>query len=218
MSYPPKPQVILFDWDQTLVDNWQLFFQAMNYTLNHFGHESWSEQETRLRIGSSARQAFESLFKDQATEASSFYYNYVVERHLETLRPMPGAPELLEKTQQQKIPVAIVSNKRGPLLRKEISHLGWNHYFAQVVGAGDTEFDKPHTAPATHALSQLGVKEKLPIWFIGDHPVDMECAHRSGCLPILMDPHNHPEEAFGDYPPAFRFSSLTALKNFVEDF
>ena len=63
-------------------------------------------------------------------------------------------------------PLAIVSNKAGPFLRREVEHhverpcgrFGWNRRFGTIVGAGDCVSGKPHPAPIWHALATIGVQ------------------------------------------------------------
>src|SRR5690606_28818849 len=62
MSRLPKPRAVVFDWDDTIVDNWLSAFKALNTTLVHMGAEAWSEDEARRRSGPSARDLFTGLF------------------------------------------------------------------------------------------------------------------------------------------------------------
>jgi beta-phosphoglucomutase-like phosphatase (HAD superfamily) len=57
-----KPDAVIFDWDDTIVDTWQVVRSAINTTLEAFGHAPWSEDEARKRIGPPARSLFSGLF------------------------------------------------------------------------------------------------------------------------------------------------------------
>jgi len=43
------PRAVLFDWDNTLVDNWPTIHDALNATFAAMGHPAWTLAETRER-------------------------------------------------------------------------------------------------------------------------------------------------------------------------
>jgi phosphoglycolate phosphatase len=187
----PRPRAVLFDWDNTLVDNWATIAEAFNTTLTAMGHEPWSIEETRSRVRASLRDSFPKLFGERWPEAKRIYVDAFASRHLQTLRAMPDAEELLRTLGERGLWVGVVSNKAGGFLRKEVEHLGWARYFRTVIGAGDAPNDKPAPDPVHMALAQSGVPAGPEVWFVGDTEMDMECAHLSGCVPVLL----HPEPA-----------------------
>ena len=80
----------------------------------------------------------------------------------------------------------MVSNKTGPVLRREAAHLGWTGYFARLVGAGDAAADKPDAAPVDLALDGSGIVCGDAVWYVGDTAIDMECAANAGCVGVLL--------------------------------
>ena len=212
------PNAILFDWDNTLVDSWHSSFEALNTTLSAMGHPAWSEEEARCRGGGSARELFPVLFGDAWQEAEKIYYDAFNKVFLKNLRVMDGAPELLDQLREHNLAMAIVSNKRGNLLRAEIAHLGWQDYFSSVIGAGDAARDKPSADPALMALREMGLSAGKDIWFIGDSLTDMACAHKSGCLPVLVETGVPPEDVLKKHPPALRFNSNYTIMEYIGDY
>ena len=180
------PAAVLFDWDNTLVDTWKTIFYALNDTLLAFGLEPWSEDYAQTNIQQSGREAFPKLFGDRAQDAQKFFYKIVEEDNLQGLNPLPEAKELLEIITQKGIPVGVVSNKSSRFLRKEVHHLGWQHYFGVLVGAGDALRDKPAADPVLLALLSLGIPVGQNVWMIGDAPVDWDSARAAGCQPIAV--------------------------------
>jgi phosphoglycolate phosphatase len=183
----PRPRAVLFDWDNTLVDNWVTIAEAFNTTLVAMGHEPWTIEETRSRVRASLRDSFPKLFGERWPEAKRIYVDAFASRHLQTLKAMPGAEELLRALGQRGLWVGVVSNKTGGFLRKEVEHLGWTRYFRKVIGAGDAPNDKPAPDPVHLALKGSGVPAGSHVWFVGDTEMDMECAHLSGCVPVLLN-------------------------------
>jgi phosphoglycolate phosphatase len=187
-----QPKAILFDWDNTLVDTGATIFQAFNEMLVAMGQDPWSPEYARLNIQLSGREAMPLLFGDRAAEAEALFYKNVMACHLDNLKPQPGAFEMLSHLSESEIPLGIVSNKRGDVLRLEVSHLGWEKWFGPIVGAGDSPKDKPAADPILHALGSIALSPSPDIWMVGDMPVDWACAQAAGCLAIAVG--NHPEQ------------------------
>lgn len=119
-----RPSAILFDWDNTLVDNWAVIRAALNAALTAMGQAPWSLAETRARVRASLRDSFPKMFGARWPEAEKIFYDRFAETHLAELRAMPGAGRLLAGLTGAGLPLAVVSNKRGGYLRAEAAHLG----------------------------------------------------------------------------------------------
>jgi phosphoglycolate phosphatase len=207
----PPPQAVLFDWDNTLVDNWLSIVDAMNVTLVAMGHRPWDAEEARLRIRRSMREAFPLLFGDRWTEAQRIFYERFEAAHLDALRPLPGADAMLERLSAEGLYLGVVSNKTGKLLRRESTHLGWDRYFGRLVGAGDAAQDKPAVAPVDLALEGSGIARGPAVWFVGDTPLDMDCARNAGCVAVLVGAPDRALDVVGQSPPDIRVDDCAAL-------
>ena len=208
----PFPAAVIFDWDSTLVDNWRAIHLSLNATLTEMGHQTWTEEETRKRAKSSARDAFPTLFGKKSEQALKFFYEAFERFQLETLKVLNGAEELIKVLSENEIYLAIVSNKNGDHLRKEVIELGWSGYFQKVVGASDAIEDKPSIEPVKMALKSAGLGSNSIIWFVGDSVLDLQCATISGCVPILIEGSGIDDECLKDWPPHSIFSSCERLK------
>ena len=201
-----KPRVVLFDWDDTVVDNWESAFGALNAALTHMGMEAWSAEEARRRSGPSARDLFTQLFgEDKWKEADKVYYDTFVALVLDKIRVMQSAEDVLKKLSAHGVIMGVVSNKRNPLLGNEIRHIGFDHYFPVILGAGEASADKPHPAPILKALEALGAAPGKDVWYIGDSHTDMISASRAGCTPILIETRPPPDDLMVEHPPQKRF-------------
>lgn len=197
----PAPQAILFDWDNTLVDNWPTIHRALNAALEGMGQAPWTFEETLASVRQSMRDSFPRMFGDRWQEAREIFYATFRESHLKELQTVDGAEQALQSLKEAGIPLGVVSNKTGTLLRSEAEHLGWVKYFGPLVGAGDAAQDKPDPAPIVMALDSLGVPASGDVWYVGDAAIDIVCAHASGCRGILISAGRlHPEEAIDPTP------------------
>ncbi len=178
------PAALVFDWDNTLIDAWAGITAALNTVLAAWDMPAWTVEEGRARIRGSVRDTFPGMFGADWERAAAMLGTAMAEQHLSHLALMPGTAALLDVAVAW--PAAIVSNKEGVILRREVAHLGWSARFGAIIGAGDASRDKPHPAPIWHALALIGVNPGRDVWYVGDTGSDMQAAHRAGCTAVLV--------------------------------
>jgi phosphoglycolate phosphatase len=184
-----RPSVLLYDWDNTLVDGWTGITVALNAVFSDFGHPLWTVDDTRNRVRVSLRDSFPVMFGDRWQHARDIFYEALTKQHLDHVTPMPGVPDVLQAGAAW--PQGVVSNKAGAFLRREVIHLGWSRFFGPVIGAGDASSDKPSAAPLHLALSQLGRSADPSVWYIGDTALDMQAARAAGVTAVLIGDADH---------------------------
>jgi len=212
-NFPNPPKAIIFDWDGVLVQTTDFIKEAFFFThqkiLPHL-------EKPKDLPALSLRNYFPQLFKEESKRAEKIFYHYVEKNHLRALKEMEGAGVLLDFLAQKGIPLFIISNKKGELLRKEVDYLFWTGYFKRIIGAGDCAEDKPSVLPVSVALGTLGFQASKDIWFIGDSDVDVECAVKSGCTSLFMQPQGKIDAlAPLKYPTDVRVFSCEDLQSIV---
>jgi len=218
-----KPDAILFDWDDTVITAWHIIHAAINKTLVEMGSKAWTEAEARDRIGPPAKVLFTGLFGEENWKKADDIYIAAYQDFIkDKLKVHEGAEDVLKKANESGIYCAVVSTKRGPVLRKEIETLGFGKYFAKVVGAGDTgdvAQDKPSKSSVLRSLEGSGLSpEKHNIWFVGDGISDLECARNSGCKAILVETKLPSEDKLAVFDIMARFKNINELKPCIENF
>jgi phosphoglycolate phosphatase len=186
---PARPAVLLFDWDNTLVDGWIGITAALNAALSAFGKPIWTLEETKNRVRVSMKESFPLMFGDAWEQARDIFYDRFRRDHLDHVMPMAGAGEALRAGAAW--PRGVVSNKSGPYLRAEVAHLNWSDHFRAVIGAGDAAADKPDPAPILMALEQMGAVPGPEIWYLGDTALDMKAARAAGVTAVLVGDAAH---------------------------
>ena len=184
------PRAILFDWDNTLVDGWAAIEAGLNAAFREFGLPLWNRTQVLANVRRALRESFPELFGADWERARDIFYAEVRACHLQVLTPMPGAAMALEAG-AGRLPMGVVSNKQGPLLRAEALHLGWDRHFGPLIGAGDAAADKPSPAPILMALDALGLSPAPDIWYVGDTALDMQAARAAGLRAVLMGDAAH---------------------------
>ena len=216
MTQKVFPKVIIFDWDNTLVNSWSVIQDALNTTFRAYGLREWEYDEVCTKVRKSLRDSFPDLFGNSWREAGDLFYSRYAEIHSEKINPICGAEKMLKELRILGIRLAIVSNKKGTFLRKESKTLGWDHYFEKIIGASDTKFDKPNRAPVDLILAAINIETGPEVWFVGDTDIDMECAYNSKCTPVLLRKKNISNSSeFLEFPPTYHFQSCFELCNYI---
>jgi phosphoglycolate phosphatase len=184
-----RPSILLYDWDNTLVDGWAAIAAALNAAFDAFALPRWSVDDTKERVRTSLRESFPPMFGARWEEARDLFYATLSEQHLTHLRPMPNALDALRAGAAW--PQGVVSNKTGDFLRKEVVHLGWDGHFQTVIGAGDAAADKPHPDSILLALAKTGYAADRSVWYLGDTASDMQAARAAGVTAVLVGDAAH---------------------------
>ena len=184
-----RPSVLLYDWDNTLVDAWVGVTVALNAVFTAFAMPAWSVADTRERVRVSLRESFPVMFGAEWERARDIFYATLQTEHLAHVTPMPGAADALMAGAPW--PQGVVSNKTGRYLRAEVAHLGWAAHFGAVIGAGDASADKPDPAPIRLALDGMGCAADAAVWYLGDTALDMAAARAAGVTAVLVGDASH---------------------------
>jgi phosphoglycolate phosphatase len=210
------PQAVLFDWDNTLIENWGALTDAVNAALAAFNLPIWNIEKMIDNSKHSMRDSFPIIFGAEWERARDIFYAHFREHHLQGVKQLDHAEDILRLLQSHGVKLMLCSNKNGDLLRREVAHLKWSHYFSSIVGATDAEKDKPDPAPAHLIFKQNNLNAGEHIWFVGDTATDMVCGARAGCLTIgigklaLENPEFQPKIALNTLAEL-----LTALKQLL---
>ncbi len=203
------PKAVVFDWDNTLVNTWPVITEALNEARRAFGLETWTEAEARVKSARALRETFPEWFGANWEKARDIFYERFAAVHCQRLAVMADAEELLVFLHEQKIPLFVASNKKGPYLRAEADYLNWSRFFVAVVGAGEAARDKPARDPVDLALGAGGFRgDDSSIWLVGDTYADVECALNAGCTPVLL----HDSSAAEQFGVKMFFSDCHTMK------
>ncbi|MBI3420389.1 MAG: HAD family hydrolase [Proteobacteria bacterium] len=215
---PPRftlPQLVIFDWDNTLIENWQALLNAMNAALKTFNKPAWNQAQMIDNSKQSLRNSFPVIFGTEWEKARDIFYDHFNKNHLDGLKKLDGAEALLDFLTEHGVRLAVCSNKAGLCLRREVKHLGWRRYFISILGAQDAEKDKPDCAPVRLIQRLNGLEDcgREDVWFVGDTVSDMQCAGCAGVLPVGLGEGAKENPAFmPKLWAADRVELLTAFK------
>jgi phosphoglycolate phosphatase len=201
-----RPDAIIFDWDDTLVDSYGAIHVAINAARMAFDLPVWSLEEARQNCRRALAETFPQWFGTDWQRAQQIFYASFAEQHIAQLHAQAGAAELLAWLQSKPFKLAVNSNKKSAYLHKEIMHLGWAPFFSCIVGAGDVARGKPAPDGVRLIREKLKISDQATVWYIGDNEVDVATAEAGACLPVIIGPTAHREAAYN-------FPKLAELQN-----
>ncbi len=207
------PVAILFDWDNTLIDGWAAIQSGLNAAFAAFGKPAWTREMVLANVRKSLRDSFPEHFGDEWERARDIFYDAVRATHLEVIQPLPETLVMLDAVAH--LPLGVVSNKQGPLLRTEAGHLGWDARFHALIGAGDAQADKPSGLPLHLCLSRMGMRAGPEVWYVGDTAIDMQAARSAGCTAVLLGDAAH-DGGIAAIGPDLHFEGGLALARWVQ--
>jgi len=201
-------KAVFWDWDGTLVDSFAFLHKTHNHVRSQFGMPTFTVEEFGQYFGRPREKLYRDIYgAENIEEAKGHFEAFVLANHHE-IQPMQGAQKLLETFSDIGLPMAIVTNKKGPLVAKEIVNHGWGHHFVVTVGAGEAEEDKPSPAPLHLAIEKSGLDVKPhEVLFVGDTENDVLCAHHAGAKIAFI------EEDLQKHAIAEKYKALLMFRN-----
>jgi len=203
----PKPVAVLYDWDGFKVDSLRRVHDVHLDVLREFGMPE-IDFATTIEMTAHGPHASRIILGLEDDEADRFMNRFkeIYFKFSPDFQLMPGAVEFFA-SHPPSLPIGVVSNKDGAMLRAEIAHLGWANRISAVVGVGEAPRNKPAPDAPLFALQHMGVAPSKNVWFGGDTAGDIACAQAAGLTAILVTEHEYTGPV-----PDFRFQNLHQLR------
>lgn len=178
-----KVDLMIFDFDGTLVDTGADLVSAINHTLTAMRLNSRSSREIISFVGDGIKKLMErSLGEDQQEgleEAMAIFSGYYEKHLLDQTGLYPQVEDVL-KYYNHKMKV-ILTNKRHYLTLAIARGLHIDRYFMEIVGADSTPFQKPDQRVVEYLLEKYNVAPQKAV-IIGDGVNDIAVAKNAGIL------------------------------------
>lgn len=176
-----KKNGLIFDLDGTLIDSLTDIALCANIVLREFNLPTHEIQQYKYFVGGGAEVLVNNAIASNASKQLNqevlkrFKEVYDSELHLNT-KPYDGIYELLDILNENKIKVAILSNKPHEFTIKYVKEFfaKYNNIL-EVHGSKETIPKKPNPKAALQIASSLNLKCE-DIYFVGDSDVDMQTA------------------------------------------
>lgn len=183
-------QGVIFDLDGTLLDTIADLGDSMNEVLVNHGWPVFSIADYKEKVGDGIGQLVKrsvpvNIAYDSdvlAPFVHEFIKIYEHRWHVKT-SPYPGILSLLQRLQEKKIKMAILSNKMDAFTQLCVQHFFPEIHFDEVLGAVEGSPKKPDPACALQIATRLGWEPEKTL-YVGDTPIDMSTAIHAGMKAI----------------------------------
>ncbi len=175
--------LMIFDFDGTLVSSGKDLAASVNHTLKAFGIAAMETGKIIGFIGDGARKLIErSLgngFNDRFDEAMEIFLSHYSEHMMDTTKLYPGVPEVLDHFHYKK--KLILTNKHYDFTLRISEELKIADHFDDIIGADSTPYKKPDYRLVPPLLKKYRAKNDRTV-VVGDGTNDIMLAKNAGVL------------------------------------
>lgn len=212
-----KPyQLIIFDWDGTLVDSKSAIINCLQQTAAELGLPIPSYDAIKEVIGLGIAQGYQLLFPNAIDKLNNFkqryqYHSLLATPYKEIL--FPGVFELLTELDQQGYLLAVATGKSRLSLDAALQQLHLKDLFA-ATRTVDEAFSKPHPQMVTDILQQLSLQSEQAM-LVGDTEYDMQLAKNAGIDAIGVTCGVHDIDRLLAYQPLACLTATSELSQWL---
>lgn len=206
---------ILFDFDGTLVDSWDLVCQSFKSSLKkHYPCKPISNID-RMRFMSFPSYIDQYIYALDGESPSENFVRDTESYYRENLHMTPLVPNcgtLLSFLYSQKIPCGVVSNKKKEFLLPIMSNYSDMDFFKVVITLDDVVYPKPHPEGIFKALKEMKLKSKDCL-YVGDALSDIEAAKEADMDIAILDRNS---DNLSAYNPTYNIKDIFEVRRFIE--
>ena len=179
-----QSSLILWDWDNTLVDSFEAIFAAQNVMRAFYGMSPWTKQQSKEAMNFSGKNIIKNLVgSEKEIEAREIFLKAYAESASQ-LKLKAYAIDVLRYTYENGFINVLASNKTSSILKKEAHVLNVDTFFHRIIGAGEASQDKPSKVFTDKAIEDFIFNRLI---CIGDGCSDMKMAgNYSNAISILI--------------------------------
>lgn len=175
-------KAILFDLDGTLIDSRQDLADAVNHALASGGRAEQPVGDIVRHVGNGMRALMTAVMApasaEEVEEATRNFMAHYGRHCLATTRLYEGVADTLDEVARG-ARLGVVTNKPIALTETILAGLGIRDRFASVIGGDSLPERKPHPAPVTRALSEMGAGAAGAL-MVGDGHQDVRAGRAAG--------------------------------------
>lgn len=204
------PELVIFDWDGTLMDSVGQIVQSLLYAAAQFELPLTAQAAANI-IGLGLPEAMAALFPSaprlHAEIQAAYSAHYVA--HSQQTHLFAGVEALLAQLQQQGILLAVATGKSRAGLDRVLAASGIAHYFC-VTRCADETRSKPDPLMLQEILQVTGVSADQAL-MIGDSSYDLHMALNIQMPRIGVSYGVHSADVLQQYRPLAVVDDVAAL-------
>lgn len=180
----------IFDIDGTLLDTLENLCICMSDTMEHFGYQRITPEDTRYFVGDGYQKFVERALLhcgdanlSNFEEACKVYRGIFKEKCVNGIKPYEGIVEALDTLKENGIKVGVLSNKPQHGAVENMNQVFGEQYFSKVLGENEGVPKKPNPTMLLKMIEEFGLK-KDEVMYFGDTNTDMKTGKSAGVITV----------------------------------
>lgn len=219
-------QLLIFDFDGTLIDSVPDLADATNAMLTTLGKETYPIETIRNWIGNGSRMLVEralvgditvpegALTKAEADHAEQIFFEAYTKIGGSKTVAYPDVDSGLKQLHAAGYTLALVTNKPIRFVPKILQTFGWQDLFSEVMGGDSLSTKKPDPAPLLHVCTQLGITPDQAI-MIGDSRNDILAGQNANMDTLGLSYGYNYEQDIRELGPTEAFDNFADLVTWI---
>lgn len=213
---PPRFELIVFDWDGTLLDSEAQIVDSMLATCADLDMVPPSREAISNIIGLGLPEALDALFPATGPGERLRITDTYRHHFLGTPTPsrlFPGALETLRDLNDRGYLLGIATGKGRRGLDRSLAEAGVADLF-HATRCADEAFSKPHPQMLLDVLDVLGVEPARTL-MVGDTEYDMQMAVNAGTAALAVNYGVHDEQRLMRHNPLGCIHAISDIKQWL---
>lgn len=213
---PKQFDLIVFDWDGTLVDSTHAIVESIQGAAEDAGLPIPAAAAARSIIGLELHRAIATLFPE-ASEADILFlaeryrYHFLVRDH--AIPMFEGVAEAIEQLAGEGFMLSVATGKTRRGLDRAMTATELQPHFL-ASRCADECFSKPHPQMLQELMDELGVEPDRTL-MIGDTSYDLQMAQNAGVSRLAVTYGAQPLETLLPHTPLAHFDRFTKLHQWL---
>ncbi len=210
-------ELLVFDWDGTLMDSEARIVDCVRAAVIDLGLELPADDSIRNIIGLGLTEAICTLFPGAddrlVGEITRRYRHHFVHANKTPSPLFGGVEETLRALESQGYLLAIATGKGRPGLDRVLDYTGLGGLF-HATRCADEAFSKPHPEMLLQIMDELGV-EASDTLMIGDTEYDMQMANSAGAEALAVSYGVHALERLLQHDPLGHLNAISEITDWL---
>lgn len=213
---PQQFDLIVFDWDGTLVDSTHAIVESIQGAAEDAGLPIPGSDAARGIIGLELHRAIATLFDGASEEqvlylAERYRYHFLVRDH--AIPMFEGVAEAIEGLASDGFMLSVATGKTRRGLDRAMAATRLDAHFL-ASRCADECFSKPHPQMLHELMDELGATPERTL-MIGDTSYDLQMAGNAGVRSLAVSYGAQPLESLLEHAPLAHFDRFTKLHQWL---
>lgn len=211
-------ELIVFDWDGTLMDSAAMIVDSVQSAARDLGLEPPTEQRARhiigLGLGDALRHALPDLPEDHYPELVERYRHHYLSRDHQLVL-FAGADALIRQLAENGFRLGVATGKSRAGLDRALAHTGLGDLFHSSRCADECH-SKPHPQMIEELMDELAVSPAQTL-MIGDTTHDLLMAHNAGVDAVAVSYGAHTRDSLDEVAYRYCADSVADLQAWLKE-